>query len=130
MVVDERHGKLAGHIARDFSEGRRLRREPVAGWDRAQDQNRPAIQAFPDDRPQPVSIIIDRQVVQIIGTEYDQGHFRFETLQPGLDVVLGPADRLAALIAELRALPIPPSLRAQVSLDRALGVKMAELMPD
>src|SRR5262249_5485268 len=121
MVVDERHRKLAGQIARDLSEGRRLRREPVPRWDRAQDYNCPAIQAFPDDRSQSISVIFDRQVVQIIGTEHDQGHSRLKPLRPGPDVVLGQTDRLAPLVADPRALPIPPTLRPQVSFDPPEG---------
>jgi hypothetical protein len=94
----------------------------MPGRDRAQDHHRPAIQASPHDQPQPIPVRFDCQVEQVIRTEHDQSDFRVETFQPGPDVFLSPSEGLAALVAELRALPVPPAFRAQVSVDPPEGV--------
>ena len=42
--------------------------------------------------------------------EHDEGDFGVKVLQPCLDILVGPADRHAALIAELRPFTIPTIL--------------------
>jgi len=116
MVVDERHGQLAGDLPRGRGKVRRLPGESVSGRDRAQNHHRPTVQASADDRPQPIAVRLDRQVAQVIRSEHDQGDLRVEPIEPGPDVFVRPSDRPAALVAKLRALPIPPAFRAQASV--------------
>jgi len=121
VVVGQRDLQLARDLADCLGEDRRLLGQTVPWRGRAEDDDRAVVQTLPHHLPRLRFILLDLQTAQVIGAEHDQRHFRIEILQPGVHVLVCPADGHHALVSVLGPAAVP-AVFEHIALDQFEGL--------